>query len=203
MAQVITTKPKFLLNRILFLSGLLFLVFGQILLARGNDFVYALRPIDFAHWSLLVGVVLMIPQVVTFPRKGLNYVGIPLALTGIVCIIGMCVLDFIWWSQPTQEIRNEFAAHLSQVPSIWQPFIAVGSSSKVFNLGLLLLGLGYFRQNRVGVLLLVLATLILMRIIPFWYRLVTGYTLTFLGFGLIFLEDFKKMSRLAREDSMS
>ncbi|WP_143542406.1 hypothetical protein [Robiginitalea sediminis] len=185
-----------MLNRILFLTGLILLVAGQVLLARGNEFVYALRPIDFAHWSLLVGVVLMIPQVVTFPRKGLNYVGIPLTITGIVCIIGMCVLDFIWWSQPTQDIRNEFAAHISQVPSIWQPFIAVGSSSKVFNLGLLLIALGHYRKSRWGVLLVLLATLVLMHIIPFWYRLVTGYILTFLGFGLIFLEDFKPINHL-------
>ena len=45
-----------------FILGLLFETVGQILLAQGNDFVYSLKPIDFAHWSLLLGVTLLIPQ---------------------------------------------------------------------------------------------------------------------------------------------
>ncbi|WP_405611397.1 hypothetical protein [Polaribacter sp. Asnod1-A03] len=84
----------------LFIIGLLFEAVGQILLAQGNDFVYALKPIDFTHWSLLIGVVFMMPQTVNFPNKFFSYIGTPTAIIGIVCIIGMCVLDFIWWSYP-------------------------------------------------------------------------------------------------------
>jgi len=75
----------------LFLFGLLFEVIAQILLAQGNEFVFALKPIDFTHWFLLIGVVFMIPQVVNFPKSFFTYLGTPIALIGIVCLIGMCV----------------------------------------------------------------------------------------------------------------
>jgi hypothetical protein len=115
-------------NKILFIVGLVFILAGQLILAQGNDFVYDQEPIDFAHWFLLAGVTLMIPQTVTFPKKIYSLIGIPLTLIGIVCIIGMCVLDFIWWSFPNQEMRNEFTDHISNVPSIWKPFMSFGPS---------------------------------------------------------------------------
>ena len=39
--------------RVLFIVGLLFECIGQILLSNGLEFVYAQKPIDFAHWLLL------------------------------------------------------------------------------------------------------------------------------------------------------
>lgn len=176
-------------HKALFIAGLLFEVIGQMLLAKGNDFVYAQRPIDFTHWFLLLGVVLMMPQVVSFPNKIFSYFGAPIAIIGIVCIIGMCVLDFIWWSYETQEVRNEFAGHLSKFPSIWKPFITTGPS--FLNVGLLILSLNYIKQNKLGVLLIVLATLIIFgaRFIP--HRLIYGYLTTVIGFTIIF---YKKAS---------
>ena len=175
--------------RILFLIGLAFFLIGQIILAQGNEVVYNLRPIDFAHWSLLIGAVLLIPQVVSFPKKLFSYIGAPLSLTGIVCIIGMCVLDFIWWSFPDETARSEFSKHITQVPSIWKPFVSIGPSSKVFNLGLLILSLNYFNKEKLGVGIIFIASLILWHIIPVPYRLVSGYTLTLIGYSLIFLRD--------------
>lgn len=177
--------------RLLFLIGLLFFLVGQIILAQGNDFVYSQKPIDFAHWFLLVGAVLMIPQTVSFPGKIFSYAGIPLTLVGIACIIGMCVLDFIWWSFPDEQARMEFTQHVSQVPSIWKPFITIGPSSKVFNLGLLILSLNYLKQEKIGVAIIFIATLILWHIIPLPFRLVFGYSLTLAGFSLIFLRNEK------------
>ncbi|MEQ9229094.1 MAG: hypothetical protein RIF46_00315 [Cyclobacteriaceae bacterium] len=176
-----------MLYRILFLIGLAFEVFGQVLLAQGNDFVYALRPIDFAHWSLLVGVVLMMPQVVSFPKKIYSLIGTPTAIIGIVCIIGMCVLDFIWWSMPDQQTRNEFATHLSQVPSIWTPFITDGP--RFLTIGLSILSLNYFREHKLGVAIVIISTLILIHVIPFPFRLISGYSLTMIGFGVIFFKE--------------
>ena len=178
---------KSITNKILFLFGLVFFLIGQLLLAKGNDFVYRQEPIDFAHWFLLIGVVLMIPQTVVFPRKKFNLIGIPLTLIGIVCIIGMCVLDFIWWSFPTEEMRNEFTNHISQVPSIWKPFMTIGPSSKVFNLGLLILSLNYLEKGKLGIIILLVANLILWHIIPLPFRLVFGYVLTLIGFSIILL----------------
>lgn len=168
----------------LFILGIFFEVIGQILLAQGNEFVYALQPIDFTHWSLLLGVVLMIPQIVNFPNKFFSYIGVPIAIIGIVCIIGMCVLDFIWWSYPNQEMRNEFAAHISKFPSIWTPFITTGPS--FLNAGLLFLSFNYFKNNKIGVSIIILATLIIFfgRFIP--NRLIYGYLITAIGFGMIF-----------------
>ncbi|CAM1346050.1 hypothetical protein [Tenacibaculum crassostreae] len=171
----------------LFVLGLLFEAIGQILLSKGNEFVYALRPIDFAHWSLLLGVVLLIPQVGNFKKSIVTYLGVPVILIGITCIIGMCVLDFIWWSQPTQEIRNEFAGQLYKVKVIWTPFIAVGPN--FINVGLALLALNYIKQHKIGVLLIIIATLIVFfgRFIP--SRLIYVYLISAIGYGLIFFNN--------------
>lgn len=173
-------------TKILFLIGICFFIVGQLILSKGNEYVYNLKPIDFAHWSLLLGAVLLIPETLNFPKKPFSYLGIPLTLIGIVCIIGMCVLDFIWWSFPNEDMRIEFTNHISQVPSIWKPFITIGPSSKVFNLGLLLLSLNYFNKAKIGIAILFLANLILWNIIPLPFRLVFGYALTLISFGLIF-----------------
>lgn len=178
-----------MMNKIVFLIGLVFFLIGQIILTQGNDFVYSQEPIDFAHWFLLVGVVLMIPQVVCFPKKTFSYIGVPLTLIGVTCTIGMCVLDLIWWSFPNEEMRIEFTNHISQVPSIWKPFITIGPSSKVFNLGLFILSLNYFEKGKVGIIILLVANLILWHIIPVSFRLVYGYALTLIGFSLILFKE--------------
>jgi len=178
--------------KILFLVGLTFFLIGQFILAKGNDFVYGQEPIDFGHWFLLIGVTLLIPQTVVFPKNFFSFIGIPLTLIGIVCIIGMCVLDFIWWSFPNDEMRTEFTNHISQVPSIWKPFITIGPSSKIFNLGLLFLSLNYIKNGKLGVILILIANLILWHIIPLPYRLVFGYAITLVGFSIIFLKENDK-----------
>lgn len=179
-------------NKILFIVGLFFILIGQLIISKGNEFVYKQEPIDFAHWFLLVGVTLLIPQTVTFPKKTYSLIGIPLTLVGIVCIIGMCVLDFIWWSFPNQEVRNEFTNHISHVPSIWKPFMIIGPSSKIFNLGLLLLSLNYIQTGKIGIALVLIANLILWHIIPLPFRLVLGYSITLIGFSVILLRDNNK-----------
>ena len=173
-------------NRILFLSGILFFLIGQTLLAKGQAYVNGQEPIDFAHWFLLVGAVLLIPQVITHPKKNFGYIGVPLTIIGIVGIIGMCVLDFIFWSYPDQEGRNAFYEHISKVPSVWDAFMVYGSSSKIFNVGLLLIALDYIKTRKVGIAVLVFASLILWNLIPVPNRLVSGYGLTLVAFALIY-----------------
>ena len=175
-----------------FIIGLVFFLIGQVIISKGNDFVYAQEPIDFAHWFLLIGVVLLIPQVVSFPKKIFSLIGIPLTIIGITCIIGMCVLDFLWWSFPNEEMRNEFTNHISNVPSIWKPFITIGPSSKIFNLGLLILSFNYFQNNKTGIVLILIANLILWHIIPLPFRLISGYAITLIGFSLIFVRNRSK-----------
>ncbi|QXP56607.1 hypothetical protein H0I25_02090 [Cellulophaga sp. HaHa_2_95] len=175
-----------------FIIGLVFFLIGQVIISKGNDFVYAQEPIDFAHWFLLIGVVLLIPQVVSFPKKIFSLIGIPLTIIGITCIIGMCVLDFLWWSFPNEEMRNEFTNHISNVPSIWKPFVTIGPSSKIFNLGLLILSFNYFQNNKTGIVLILIANLILWHIIPLPFRLISGYAITLIGFSLIFVRNRSK-----------
>lgn len=190
--KIITMRHK-----LFFILGLIFLLSGQILLAQGNEFVYNLKPIDFAHWCLLVGVVFLIPQVVHFKKSVFSTIGVPLTIVGITCMIGMCVLDFIFWSCPTDELRDQFANHLINQPTIWKPFITIGPSSKVFNLGLLILSLNYFKTSKLGVSILLLACLILWHIIPLPFRLVVGYSLTLIAFILL-LFDQKLKSLFAK-----
>ncbi len=174
---------------VLFIIGLLLEMIGQILLMPGNEFVYALKPIDFAHWSLLLGAVFMIPKIVNFPNKLITYIGTPLAMIGVVCFIGMCILDFMWWNMPNQEMRVELASHLSKFPSIWIPFITKGTA--FFNIGILILSFNYIKKNILAVSLIILATLIIFvgGFIP--HRLILVYLITAIGYALIF---FKKAS---------
>ena len=180
-------------QKLLFLFGLFLFLIGQLFLAKGNEYVYNQEPIDFAHWFLLVGAVCLIPQVVNFKKKIFSYVGIPLTFIGIIAIVGMCVIDFIFWSYPTQELRNEFAIHLSKEAAIWKPFMSIGPSSKVFNLGLLILSLNYLNDKKIGIGIILLANLILWHLIPVPYRLVFGYSLTLIGFTYLWYP-FKKLT---------
>ena len=87
---------KFKIYKALFLIGLLLETVGQVMLYQGSALFY--KPIDFAHWCLLLGVVFLIPQVISFPDKVFSYLGIPVVIVGVVSIIGMCVIDFTLWS---------------------------------------------------------------------------------------------------------
>ena len=57
---------------------------GQILLTLGNDVLYAFRPIDYAHWSILLGAAFMLPKIMNFPNKLITYIGLPIAVIGAV-----------------------------------------------------------------------------------------------------------------------
>lgn len=165
---------------------------GQLILSQGNDFVYNQEPVDFAHWFFIGRSDINDSVNSGFSKKNYGLIGIPLTLIGIVCIIGMCLLDFIWWSFPNEELRNEFTNHISQVPSIWKPFVTIGPSSKIFNLGLLILSLNYIENGKLGIILVFIANLILWQIIPLPFRLVSGYALTLIGFSIILLKEKNK-----------
>ena len=106
----------------------------------------------------------------------------------------MCVIDFIFWSFTNDQLRDDFTNHITQVPSIWKTFITIGPSSKVFNLGLFILSLNYWKTEKLGVGILFLASLILWHVIPTPHRLIFGYSFTLIAFGIIlFGKDIKNM----------
>ena len=104
---------KFKIYRALFLIGILFELIAQIFFRFGIRWS---EPLDFPHWFLLLGVVFMIPQVISFPDKIYSYIGIPIMIVGIVGAIGMCVLDFTFWSyQSDYKAGSAFFKHISKL----------------------------------------------------------------------------------------
>lgn len=176
-----------IIPKLFFIMGLCIYIIGQILLAQGTEFVRSQQPVDFAHWCLLVGVVFTIPHSMSF-HKGLHsYFGGSLTLMGITCIIGMCVIDFILWSFKTIEERNAFIDHLSAIDVIWVPFISFGTG--LFNFGLAIQSITYFKNHKWAVLLILLGTLIIFGLVPIPNSIIYGYILFAFGFGLLFYGD--------------
>lgn len=170
----------------LFVLGLLLEMVGQILLTQGNEIVYAYKPIDYTHWLILLGAAFILPKIMNFPKSYITYIGLPVATIGIASIIGMCILDFIWWNMPEQTQRNELAGHLSQFPSIWKTFITTGPS--FLNVGLFILSFNFIKKNKIGFALIVLATITIFffQFIP--YRLIYVYLISAIGYGLILFQ---------------
>jgi len=145
------------------------------------------EPIDFAHWFLLIGVLLLIPQIGNFPKSKLNLVGTPILVIGIGLMIGMCVLDFVFWSIKSPEFSSEVATHLINTPAIWTPFMGIGG--KVFNFGLLISSFNYFKQSKLGVILVLIGTLVVY--LPWGWDNVVGYLLITVGFYINFINSKK------------
>ena len=117
-------KPK-----ILCIIGLLFLTLSQLLLAQGFDFLQAQQPIDFAHWFMLIGAILLLSFNYVFPKSIFNSIAIVLTSLGVIAHIGMCPIDIALWSFGEDAgKRNELIGHLINTPSIWYPFFVIGPS---------------------------------------------------------------------------
>jgi hypothetical protein len=179
------------IDRVLFIAGLVIYTCGQVLLNLGQDFVAAQRPVDFAHWLLLTGALFLIPFVARLPWRNLHLITIPLMLAGIASVVGMCVLDFVFWSLPEGELEREVAGHLIATHAIWQPFMAIGPNY-IFGAGLLMPGLSYWDRSRAGVVLVIAGTAII-ALLFHWFNVV-GYVALTLGYGMCF--DWLRRSRL-------
>ena len=90
-----------------FLMGLAAYTLGQFLIfvvINDLDDLHAQEPIDFAHWLMLLGVLCLVPQTSRFPKFRLNVLGVPFLIVGIGLIIGMCVLDFVFWAIDSEQL---------------------------------------------------------------------------------------------------
>ena len=183
--MVISYKTHTKLSEVYFLLGLSIYTIGQFLIFiyfNDLDALHAQEPIDFAHWCMLIGVLLLIPQTANFPKTKLNLVGTPILILGIGLIIGMCVIDFIFWSIKLPEQKNELAVHLTNTPAIWIPFMSY--SGKIFTFGLLISSFGYYKISMTGTVMVLLGTLIVY--MPYGWDNVPGYMLLTVGFYLNF-----------------
>jgi hypothetical protein len=168
-----------------FLLGLFLYTVGQFLIFiffNDIDALHSQEPIDFAHWFMLIGVLLLIPQIGNFPKTKLNLIGTPVLVIGIGLIIGMCVLDFIFWSIKSPEFKSEVATHLINTPAIWKPFM--NFNGWLFNLGLLISSFSYFKNSSSGTVLVLAGTLIIYSG-GGWFN-VLGYTILTVGFYINF-----------------
>ncbi|WP_417493738.1 hypothetical protein [Maricaulis sp.] len=171
------------IDRILFIAGLAIYVTGQILINLGPGFTEQQAPIDYAHWLLIIGVLFLIPFAGRLPRRNIHLIGIPLLLAGVCFVIGMCVIDFIFWSIPDAELKRALASHLIATAVIWEPFMVFGPNT-IFNLGLLLPSLSYFRASRTGTILVILGTLVIV-VGTQWFNVI-GYLIVLAGYVLNF-----------------
>lgn len=130
----------------IFVFGLILLTFSRLLMNQGFHFLQAQQPVDFAHWFMLIGVLLLIPAAQLFPQSRFNNIATPMIIAGIAAHIGMCAIDFVFWSYgDNYQGRDELLGHLINTPVIWYPFMVIGPS-------LLYIGLGtqamYFLKSR-------------------------------------------------------
>lgn len=170
-------------SQILFLIGLSIFTAGQILIKLGQPFVESQQPIDFAHWLLYIGVLFLLPFAVRLPFKNIHVLTIPALVLGISFVIGMCVLDFIFWSLPNNELERQLAEHLINTHSIWGPFVTIGSSY-IFVVGLVLPSLSYWSTSKSGPTLIVFSTLLLATLSQWWT--VLAFFLITLGYARSF-----------------
>ena len=177
-------------NEILFLLGLLTYTVGQYLIfIYFNDLekLHNQEPIDFSHWLMIIGVLLLIPQIGNFPKSKFNFIGSPSLIFGIGLIIGMCVIDFIFWSLKDPELKSQVTKHLINSPEIWTPFMIF--SGKIFTFGLLTSSFNYFKKSKLGVLLVFLGTLTVY--LPWGWDNIPGYLLITVGFYINFINSRK------------
>ncbi|XOV82525.1 MAG: hypothetical protein ACFHXK_16900 [bacterium] len=185
MSRSMRNSFNLTLFEVLFVAGLLAYTLGQFLIfVYFNDLeaLHAQTPIDFAHWFLLIGLLLLVPQGMSFPKSRLHFVGGPLFVLGIGLLIGMCVLDFVFWSIDSAEQKRELATHLIATPAIWFPFMTV--SGHLFNLGLLICGFSYLKYSKAGTALLCIGTFIVLAG-GGWLN-VLGYSVLTAGFATCF-----------------
>lgn len=107
--------------------GMIFMIFSRLLLMQGNAFIFAQSPIDFAHTFMLIGACMTLSFSFVFPKSIFNRIATPFLILGIIAHIGMCSIDFIFWSYGNDDTSREaLFTHLISVPIIWNSFFTIG-----------------------------------------------------------------------------
>lgn len=145
-------KPK-----IIAILGLVCLSTSQILMTNGFDFLQSQRPVDFAHWLMLIGAVCLTAFCFVFPKSIFSRIATPLIILGAIAHVGMCAIDFVLWSfGEDYEGRNQLIGQLINTPVIWLPFMVIGPA--LLYTGLSLFGWAYVKRYTLYSILVLLGT---------------------------------------------
>ncbi len=133
---------------------------GNLLLAFGHEFLMAQRPIDFAHWSLLLGACLSFSLWFCLPANVTKRIGLSIMTLGIPAMIGMCVIDFLLWSMGDDlEAKQSLFGYIDSSPMIRLPFLMVGPA--MFYVGLAVSTYGLIKTYPWQVILLNVGALLI------------------------------------------
>ena len=170
-------------SKVIIAIGLLLIIVSQLLMSFGYEFLMSQKPIDYSHWSLLLGAIGMFGLWFHLPENFSKNIGLTLMTFGIGGIVGMCTIDFILWaSHSNSEIKRELFEMISNTPSLQYPFLIIGPT--LFYSGICIATYGLFLKFKwqviavnIGALMVGLGHMVLHnRIIP-----VVGAVLLFIG----------------------
>ncbi|RBP48812.1 hypothetical protein [Arenicella xantha] len=170
-------------DQLIFIAGLCIFSIGQFWIYYFGSTTKEFSTIDVSHWVMLLGVVLYLPYVMGLPRKGIALIASILMTIGIICMIGMCVIDLIFWAIPDDGMRKAVARELSSTPMIWQPFMLWGNE-EVLMTGFILASMRYIKQSKIGPLLVTVGSIVAIAGAS-WYNFI-AYILISIGFILSF-----------------
>jgi len=143
----------------LFIIGLLLQTIAQLFFSIQSSQVNLLEPIDFIHWTLLIGFVLVIPYVLQFSQGWFQKIGATFSIIGLVCLICMCAIDFVLWSfRNLPEERNELIAHIMNEPTIWPVFFTIGPA--FYYTGMSIQSMAYLKNKLIPALGVIIGALL-------------------------------------------
>jgi hypothetical protein len=179
------------------LVGMVLLTLGQLLVAQGPEFVTALRPLDWSHWLLLLGAMTLTWRLTDIQVGGWGRLGCVATVAGAAAFVGMCVIDFILWTFPSDPARQAFASQVLRSPAISLPFLTAGPSLLFVGLGILALEWVALMRWRTGLVLGGIAAVGFGQFGNTRWLVVAGHVTILAGFCAMWL-----LARTARSHSM-
>lgn len=138
--------------------SLLAMGLGQLLLSFGRDFVAGQKPIDWAHWLLLVGAVGAAASFLRMQQGTLGRVARLFVVLGAVGFTGMVAIDILLWTIPEAPAVDDAIDIALDSPAVAVPFLWVGPS--LLFMGIALKALEWWRQSTWAAALTLVGTLL-------------------------------------------
>lgn len=142
----------------LFALGLLLQICGQSMFTIHAHWITLQEPIDFIHWALLLGYMMCIPYALQFSLGWFRSVGSVLTFLGAVSLVGMCAIDFVFWSYRSDyDSQTALVSKMMAEPAIWPVFFTVGPA--FFFTGLAVQAMGFWQSHRVATIAAVMGSI--------------------------------------------